>query len=900
MRKKLIKKYQLGSQIRNLGSLSLNTQIPVIPKGGLQLPQSTIDTVNKQLSSPTKKSSNWVTSAGIDAATGIFTDKLTKELGDSDFGRILGNTFSSGFSSAGNTVANNILKGEALTSGLMQNTGASLAGTGAGIAANYLGQGITSAMGDSRLGRAVGAGTATGLGTVGGAALANLAKTGQWTTNLGKLNISPTGLGLSVVGSALGAATGPSKEYGGKYGNITQTADTIYDGLTLAANALPGGQIFSGALALNKGLSNIFGSTDGMTVQDSILGSAFMLAPVKWLNMWGAKTTGTFNNQSWQNSQRTTNFMGNAFGNLQQKFDQAREEAGKTYGTFSRSAYHDAQDNIDFANLAWDKVLAMTNQNEYQNIRAQDMSSINNQRYAQMIQGGWSPIYRGKMGMKILNNSINHNLGMRLLSGAALIDNKQMILSAGNGVKIPKFQTPAGPIEKSDNTRVQKSIVVKPIRRKLKPGEFFYTDKRTGKTYVGQTKDAQVSQDNRTEKQRHSDQRYAQQKRKQIELEQAEEQTAQVANAVLERTMPSYWVEQATGEDLGTVGRLGVDLISPYVLGKGISLLGKTSQGLNKLAILPKQSELFAPEIPIKVSNYTGRWRNWVERIQPKLTNKNYDSQKLLSIGNASKDKAFQYYKSDEFVKRAKNAGFNDSEIFQLQNELQDMLNHSQIKSSNSTNNGIHAWADAYLDNSGNLYRNVTSFEPHVQGFSLEDIIGMWDHEFGHVATNMYNSAGRNLGNFMQQVESRYPMIVKMMKYNESIAPKFKAEIENLYNFWHSPNIELKLKQSYPELSAPELNEFINKYQKFSENIKEYIGNSNELRSRALSTQFAAQRKGKSAYQYIQENSEDLNAARELDNIFENKSLKKYLDNFLNYSVPITTVGGASYVSTKQ
>jgi hypothetical protein len=56
------------------------------------------------------------------------------------------------------------------------------------------------------------------------------------------------------------------------------------------------------------------------------------------------------------------------------------------------------------------------------------MSSINNQRYAQMIQGGWNPIYRGKQGMKIFNNATNHNIGMRLLSGAALIDNKAMIL----------------------------------------------------------------------------------------------------------------------------------------------------------------------------------------------------------------------------------------------------------------------------------------------------------------------------------------------------------------------------------------------------------------------------------------------------------------------------------------
>jgi hypothetical protein len=53
-------------------------------------------------------------------------------------------------------------------------------------------------------------------------------------------------------------------------------------------------------------------------------------------------------------------------------------------------------------------------------------------------------------------------------------------------------------------------------------------------------------------------------------MRKAEEQTAQVANAILERTMPSYWIEKAIGEDLGTAGSLAVDLASPYVLGKGI------------------------------------------------------------------------------------------------------------------------------------------------------------------------------------------------------------------------------------------------------------------------------------------------------------------------------------------
>jgi hypothetical protein len=52
--------------------------------------------------------------------------------------------------------------------------------------------------------------------------------------------INPYGLAATVVGTALGAATGPSKEYGGRYGSVTKTMDTIYDGLTLGVNFVPG------------------------------------------------------------------------------------------------------------------------------------------------------------------------------------------------------------------------------------------------------------------------------------------------------------------------------------------------------------------------------------------------------------------------------------------------------------------------------------------------------------------------------------------------------------------------------------------------------------------------------------------------------------------------------------
>ena len=386
-------------------------------------------------------------SAGISTVSQFMSDQLSQKLfGNDEMGQIMGEVFSQGVSSAADTISNNLMKGTALDQGLKQNVGNSLAGAGVGIASNFIGQGINAFGGDTRLSRGIGQGISTGLGTVGGQAVSNLIAGKGLTTTFGgsglfsdmskmKGAINPYALGASVIGSALGAGLGPSKEYNGKYGSITRGMDTAYDIATAGANFIPGiGQGISGIMALNKGLGNLFGSTDGMTKTDAILGSAFMPAPIKWLNMWGSSKTGTFDNQSWQNSEKVDSFMGDAFGNLGDRFVQAREEAGKTYGTFSKSAKRRAQENIDYANYAWGKVLKMANQNNLQNIKSRDMASINNQRYAQMLQGGNDyKMLIGKKGMKIFNNATNHNIGMRLLSGAALIDNKQMILCSAQG-----------------------------------------------------------------------------------------------------------------------------------------------------------------------------------------------------------------------------------------------------------------------------------------------------------------------------------------------------------------------------------------------------------------------------------------------------------------------------------
>ena len=381
------------------------------------------------------------------------------------FGGQFGNIFSSGLSSAGDTVFNNIIKGTTLTEGLGQNVGSSVVGTLSGLGANLVSQGINKIGGDSMLSRGIGQGTATGLGTIGGTALSNLISTGKIAGNASKLfgtgnniltttktvkdaagniknvsqvgAINPYALGASIVGTGLSAAFGPSKEYGGDYGNVTKTMDAAYDAIQGAVGFIPGyGQAVAGLMALNKGLSNVFGSTSGNTLQDAILGSAFMPAPVKWLNMAGKSTSRSVHNQSWQNTEKRRSFMGNAFGNIEDRIQTGIDHSNSIQGLFAKHYTNKFNRQVDFANRANDMLLAMADQNELQNIRSQYMSSINNQRYAQMIQGGYNPLAIGKQGMKILNNATNHNMGQRLLSAAALIDNKQMILSAQGGTKV--------------------------------------------------------------------------------------------------------------------------------------------------------------------------------------------------------------------------------------------------------------------------------------------------------------------------------------------------------------------------------------------------------------------------------------------------------------------------------
>ena len=91
-----------------------------------------------------------------------------------NWGGGLGSLFSSGVYSAGNSMYNNLIKGQYLTEGLQNDVASSIMGSAAGLAANGIGKGLNSLGGNTHLSRGISQGIATGLGTVGGQVGQNL------------------------------------------------------------------------------------------------------------------------------------------------------------------------------------------------------------------------------------------------------------------------------------------------------------------------------------------------------------------------------------------------------------------------------------------------------------------------------------------------------------------------------------------------------------------------------------------------------------------------------------------------------------------------------------------------------------------------------------------------------
>lgn len=117
------------------------------------------------------------------------------------------------------------------------------------------------------------------------------------------------GLGKAKAGNAMAIAGAvsdlagsflPEKtEYNGPKGDITQTMDSVYDGISDAAMSfgpvgMMVGGIMKGGKLLGGVMNSVGGGTDGMTTTDAILGSSFLnLTPIGLINGFGGQKAET-------------------------------------------------------------------------------------------------------------------------------------------------------------------------------------------------------------------------------------------------------------------------------------------------------------------------------------------------------------------------------------------------------------------------------------------------------------------------------------------------------------------------------------------------------------------------------------------------------------------------------
>ncbi len=276
-----------------------------------------------------------------------------------------------------------------------------LTGTDWSAAAGQAGQVIGNAVGG-----AAGAAISKATGVVGN--IKNL----QELHTLSKAGVE--GLGTAKGGNiaAIGGAVAdiassflPEKtEYAGAKGGITQTMDSVYDGISDTAmsfgpiGTMVGG-IMKGGKLLGGVMNSIGGGTDGMTTTDAILGSSFLnLTPIGLINGFGGQKAETITKNDLAFEQVGASYTGTG-----RSVDDALQKSGKKYGLFSSGKREEANEEIlearrqqsimsDIANNASDRF----------SIR-NSMAAINGNRRRFHMQGGYdqSAVRVGRHGMII-------------------------------------------------------------------------------------------------------------------------------------------------------------------------------------------------------------------------------------------------------------------------------------------------------------------------------------------------------------------------------------------------------------------------------------------------------------------------------------------------------------------
>ena len=216
---------------------------------------------------------------------------------------------------------------------------------------------------------------------------------------------------MGGIGATIGAASDlvgsfmPQKtEYDGAKGDITQTMDSVYDGISDAAMSFgaPGmlvGGIMKGGALLSKGLNALGGGTDGMTSTDAILGSSFLsLTPLGLVNGFGGKKADTITKDNEAFAQ-----VGSSYTGSESSVNDALQKSGKKYGLLSSGARKRANEEIAEAKRQQSIISDISQDVQDRTAIRTAMAAINGNRRGFHMQGGYdqAAIRVGRQGMPI-------------------------------------------------------------------------------------------------------------------------------------------------------------------------------------------------------------------------------------------------------------------------------------------------------------------------------------------------------------------------------------------------------------------------------------------------------------------------------------------------------------------
>ena len=204
----------------------------------------------------------------------------------------------------------------------------------------------------------------------------------------------------------LGSFIPEKSVYSGTNGDITRTADSIYDTASDVVGSIPGwgtvaGLAMKGVGVLSKGVAALGGGTDGMTKTDALLGSNFFqLTPMGLVNGFFGKRSHTLDNG--EAEQEAIAGSGSSYTGSVHQWQDAAKYSHKKYGLFSGGARRRANRKIDTANRTMDVIegINTTAQNNLE--RANAMADTYNMAYQMNLNGGYDPTTQiGRNGLKI-------------------------------------------------------------------------------------------------------------------------------------------------------------------------------------------------------------------------------------------------------------------------------------------------------------------------------------------------------------------------------------------------------------------------------------------------------------------------------------------------------------------